>query len=370
MVRRVPIIIARTPPFENLGLLTGAPWPPFHRSIVRPWVPFGCSVQIRGDMSAHWNSGSGTNDGGYKAVGSQNPAVRKAMRPNEERYLPPDGRWTSAEFAYLHRTFENPGPVWFLPSKTVSQRTKQNTHRPVAMAGARMSSTYGSIYAADNCLKDSGSGLGASGSMCHSAGGESNPWWAADTKDGMTYQIEFVVVRNRADCCWDRFRGYVVTVDGKECARGDAGGQPGFLWIPCSARGSTVRLQLLGNDYLNLQYVGVEGKDPKPKPGPPPAPAGARIAMGNAKLSSDFSPTSNPLPYPAKNCLVDSAENSSMCVSNSQPNPSWTARTADDQQYDISAVIVRNRADCLGTRAAIRAIVFHKLDSLPVRTKC
>ena len=83
------------------------------------------------------------------------------------------------------------------------------------------------------------------------------------------------------------------------------------------------------------------------------------IAMSNAKLSSDFSPSSNPLPYPAENCLVDSGENSSMCVSNSQPNPSWTAKTADDQQYDISAVIVRNRADCLGMRAAIRAFVFH-----------
>ena len=96
------------------------------------------------------------------------------------------------------------------------------------------------------------------------------------------------------------------------------------------------------------------------------------IEMANAKLSSDFSPSSNPLPYPAENCLVDSGENSSMCVSNSQPNPSWTARTADDQQYDISAVIVRNRADCLGTRAAIRAFVFliSCEESLPARTKC
>ena len=107
------------------------------------------------------------------------------------------------------------------------------------------------------------------------------------------------------------------------------------------------------------------------RPCDPNAPIRSRlIAMKGATLSSDFSPSSTPLPYPAENCLVDSGENSSMCVSNSQPNPSWTATTADDQQYDISAVIVRNRADCLGTRAAIRAIVFHKLDSLPVRTKC
>ena len=97
--------------------------------------------------------------------------------------------------------------------------------------------------------------------------------------------------------------------------------------------------------------------------------------MANAKLSSDFSPSSNPLPYPAENCLEDRGTtpeelNANMCVSNSQPNPSWTATTADDQQYDISAVIVRNRADCLGTRAAIRALVLQRLKSLPARTKC
>ena len=100
--------------------------------IVRPSVPFGCSVQIRNDMSAHWNSEIGTNDGGYKAVGSQYSEVRKAMRPNEERYLPPDGRYTYADFAYRHRTFENPGPVWFLPYKTAFERTKEKTHRPKA----------------------------------------------------------------------------------------------------------------------------------------------------------------------------------------------------------------------------------------------
>ena len=120
---------------------------------------------------------------------------------------------------------------------------------------------------------------------------------------------------------------------------------------------------------LEVQYDAL--KADLERPCDPNAPIRSRlIAMKDAKLSSDFSPSSTPLPYPAENCLVDSGENSSMCVSNSQPNPSWTATTADDQQYDISAVIVRNRADCLGTRAAIRALVLQRLKSLPARTKC
>ena len=47
--------------------------------------------------------------------------------------------------------------------------------------------------------------------------------------------------------------------------RGDANGKLGYYEIDCTdaacCRGSTVRLQLLtrGNNYLNLQYIGVEG---------------------------------------------------------------------------------------------------------------
>ena len=68
--------------------------------------------------------------------------------------------------------------------------------------------------------------------------------------------------RGPAGPCTDRFQNYVVTVDGVECARGDANGQLDYLRIPCNKRGRTVRLQLLmqGNNYLNLQYIGVEGK--------------------------------------------------------------------------------------------------------------
>ena len=52
-----------------------------------------------------------------------------------------------------------------------------------------------------------------------------------------------------------------MTVDGALCHEGDADGKLGYLRIDCDKpmRGKRVRLQLLNNEYLNLQYIGVEG---------------------------------------------------------------------------------------------------------------
>ena len=65
--------------------------------------------------------------------------------------------------------------------------------------------------------------------------------------------------------CTDRFQDFVLKIDGRVCVTGDANGKLGYYEIDCTdaacCRGSTVRLQLLtrGNNYLNLQYIGVEG---------------------------------------------------------------------------------------------------------------
>ena len=65
--------------------------------------------------------------------------------------------------------------------------------------------------------------------------------------------------------CTDRFQDFVLRIDGRECVRGDANGKRDYYRIRCSnafcCRGTTVKLQLLtrGNNYLNLQYIGVEG---------------------------------------------------------------------------------------------------------------
>ena len=65
--------------------------------------------------------------------------------------------------------------------------------------------------------------------------------------------------------CTDRFQDFVLKIDGRVCVTGDANGKQGYYEIDCTnaacCRGKTVRLQLLtqGNNYLNLQYIGVEG---------------------------------------------------------------------------------------------------------------
>ena len=67
----------------------------------------------------------------------------------------------------------------------------------------------------------------------------------------------------REGVCTDRFGRYRVFIDGVEKASGDAKGKLGSLRIPMPANtvGSIVRLQLENSvaDYINFQYIGVEG---------------------------------------------------------------------------------------------------------------
>ena len=58
-----------------------------------------------------------------------------------------------------------------------------------------------------------------------------------------------------------------------------------------------------------------------------------RLAMGFAAMSSDFGYN-----YVAANCLVDSTENASMCVSQSERSPWWEASTLDGEARQITKV--------------------------------
>ena len=169
----------------------------------------------------------------------------------------------------------------------------------IDMKDAEMSSELQGGFPAAHCLTDGGTWS----SMCHT-NAELQPWWQASTADGGKHTITAVVVRNRGDCigacasprpvtrnlerataaslvdradmsracapsrpreglCTDRFGKYRVFIDGVERASGDAKGQLGYLRIPMpeGTVGSLVKLQLENSvaDYLNLQYIGVEG---------------------------------------------------------------------------------------------------------------
>ena len=235
----------------------------------RGHVPPGCSVQSRGDWAVHFNEREdGVNDGSYTEVnGKKNVQLAQA-------FLGPD------------------------PNKMIT------------LTDARMSSVMGNTLVAANCLVDSG----FPGSVCHSMLGEF-PWWEAKPvgwNDGKVYDITAVIVRNRENCigtprthgphshlfprqrpsaeademltvnsaamylrlsartdrharpggCTDRFRKYIVFVDGEACASGDALGQLGYVRIPCERKMSqSVRVMMDRRDYMHFTYVGVEGTE-------------------------------------------------------------------------------------------------------------
>ena len=183
-------------------------------------------------------------------------------------------------------------------------------NKMITLTDARMSSVMGNTLVAANCLVDSG----FPGSVCHSMLGEF-PWWEAKPvgwNDGKVYDITAVIVRNRENCigtprthgphshlfprqrpsaeademltvnsaamylrlsartdrharpggCTDRFRKYIVFVDGEACASGDALGQLGYVRIPCERKMSqSVRVMMDRRDYMHFTYVGVEGTE-------------------------------------------------------------------------------------------------------------
>ena len=231
----------------RIGLTAHRPPPPQRRR--RGHVPAGCSVQSGGDWAVHFNSGG--------------------VRGSRDIY-------TVVSAPYY------PAPNTMLDMKD-----------------AKMSSELQGGFPAAHCLTDGGTWS----SMCHAAA-ELQPWWQASTADGGKHTITAVVVRNRGDCigacasprpvtrnlerataaslvdradmsracapsrpreglCTDRFGKYRVFIDGVERASGDAKGQLGYLRIPMpeGTVGSLVKLQLENSvaDYLNLQYIGVEG---------------------------------------------------------------------------------------------------------------
>ena len=57
----------------------------------------------------------------------------------------------------------------------------------------------------------------------------------------------------------------------------------------------------------------------------------------------------------AENCLEDSGFPGSQCHTINQSRNFWMATTPGNQPFRITAVVVRNRQNCLGTSAAPRA---------------
>jgi hypothetical protein len=80
-------------------------------------------------------------------------------------------------------------------------------------------------------------------------------WWQVNL--GSSQSVQKVKVTNRGDCCGSRLNGFNVIVGSTTCASNVQISQGQTKEVACSATGSTVKIQLRGNDYLTLCEVGV-----------------------------------------------------------------------------------------------------------------
>jgi hypothetical protein len=83
------------------------------------------------------------------------------------------------------------------------------------------------------------------------------PWWEADL--GADYNVAFVDVYNRTDCCGERLSNFNVwiTKDGSTSSTGlNTPGQAGSpTRVEINAPARFVRIQLVGTDFLSLGEV-------------------------------------------------------------------------------------------------------------------
>ena len=140
---------------------------------------------------------------------------------------------------------------------------------------ASMSSLLSGEYSAEKCIDGVVDGLR---SLCHTSEGEGEktPWLALDF--GAVVTVEWVVINNRDDCCWDRLRDAEVRVadqlptSGQEMFRGGQllgifkgpgeNGEVVTLTSVTELRGRfvTVQIDSTGNGNICLNEVTVWGK--------------------------------------------------------------------------------------------------------------
>ncbi|XP_070958100.1 uncharacterized protein [Oncorhynchus clarkii lewisi] len=128
------------------------------------------------------------------------------------------------------------------------------------------SSQYDSHGAASNATDRKRNPLYHAGSCSHTEA-ETNPWWRVDLLD--TYQVTFVTITNRGDCCLHKINGAEIRIGNSLENNGTTNplcavisemreGQP--MDIPCNMEGHYVTIVLPGREkYLALCEVEVYG---------------------------------------------------------------------------------------------------------------
>ncbi|XP_070537889.1 uncharacterized protein [Ptychodera flava] len=178
---------------------------------------------------------------------------------------------------------------------------------------------------------------------------EYQPWWKVDL--GGEYEIDKVIITNRADCCDDRLSGAVVRVGnddviennercGQTVTKGDIN-QDGEVTVECVLQGRFVSVQLENKtDYLSLCEVQVFGEDIVDN-------------LPNVAINKPAEQSSTYYNFDAYKA-VDGNEDPAMltglsCICSAKERGAWWRVDLIDI-YAVYKVVITNRYDCCSSR--------------------
>jgi hypothetical protein len=213
---------------------------------------------------------------------------------------------------------------------------------------AAQSSTYTS---ASNAVDGNTNGDFSRGSVSHTWGAETYPWWQVDL--GSSAAINTVVIWNRTDCCQERLTDYWIFVSDTPFVASDTplslssraatwsahrtSAPIPFSVIAVPARGRYVRVQLSRSNYLHLAEVQVFG-----------SMIGANLAAGRiAAQSSTYAPASRAVDG---NTDGDFFHASVTHTWGAETNPWWEVDLGSSTA--INSIVIWNRTDCCKERLA------------------
>ncbi|MEO0471804.1 MAG: discoidin domain-containing protein, partial [Bacteroidota bacterium] len=226
---------------------------------------------------------------------------------------------------------------------------------------ATQSSTYTSNinFDAGNALDGDNNGVASANSMSHTLN-EANAWWEVDL--GESYELSAIKIWNRTDCCSGRLSDFHVLVSDDPFASSDLTAtinQSGVtdLHFPGTAGRETdltlsqtaryVRIQLAGQNFLQLAEVEIIGCTPEDDPDPPVC---TPVNLSAGKSTSQSSTRSNRY---ASAKAVDGDTNgddaaNSLSRTRFNDNAWWELDLGD--VYELSSIKIWNRTDCCSQR--------------------
>jgi hypothetical protein len=211
---------------------------------------------------------------------------------------------------------------------------------------ASQSSTY-SNATADRAIDGNTNGNYFDNSVTHT-NLEHQPWWQVDL--GSVQQIGEIILRNRTDCCGERLSNFYVLISDNPFSSTDltatinqAGVSSYYTADPVGIAkeigvyrsGKYVRVQLAGDNYLQLAEVEVRGM------------ASRSLAFGKPVSQSSTNYGADAFRAVDSNTSGNWADNSVTHTTN-EHQPWWQVDLGSVQQ--IGAVILWNRTDCCSER--------------------